>query len=199
MILGITGGISTGKTTAARVVSQSGVRIIDCDEVSHYLTDYDATVLTAIYEHFGSRVFRPYGSLDRTALGRIVFSDDRERRTLEQILHPPIKAVVQANIETAHAYDEPLVVVAPLLIEANMTGDVDRLWVITCSPERQLERLCARSGIEVEEARTWIASQMSLEEKEKYADTVIYNDGTLEEFREAVARAWDAFVADSEH
>jgi len=199
MILGITGGISTGKTTAARVVAQSGVRIIDCDEVSHYLTDYDATVLTAIYEHFGSQVFRPYGSLDRTALGRIVFSTEAERRTLEQILHPPIKAVVQANIETAHAYSEPLVVVAPLLIEANMVGDMDRLWVISCSPERQLERLCGRSGIEVEEARTWIASQMSLEEKEKYADTVIYNDGTLEEFKEAVARAWDVFVADSEH
>lgn len=196
MILGITGGISTGKTSAADVVARSGVRIIDCDEISHYLTCYDPTILSAIYEHFGSRVFHRYGQLKRSELSAIIFTDEQERQALERILHPPIKAVVQANIETALDHDEPLVVVAPLMIEAGMTGQVDRLWVVACSAERQLDRLCRRSGIDAERAQQWIAAQMPLEEKEKYADTVIRNDGSLEEFQAAVAREWDALVAE---
>jgi dephospho-CoA kinase len=196
MILGITGGISTGKTTAADVVARSGVRVIDCDEISHYLTGYDPTILSAIYEHFGSRVFQRYGQLRRAELSTIIFTDEKEKQALERILHPPIKAVVQANIETALDHDEPLVVVAPLLIEAGMTGQVDRLWVVACTAERQLERLCRRSGIDAERARQWIAAQMPLEEKEKYADTVIRSDGSLEEFQATVAREWDALVAE---
>jgi dephospho-CoA kinase len=196
MILGITGGISTGKSTAADVVAQSGVRVIDCDEISRYLTSYDSRILTAIYEHFGTRVFQPFGQLKRPDLASIVFNDERERRALERILHPTIKAIVQENIETALDHSEPLVVVAPLLIEAGMAGQMDRLWVIACSPENQLIRLCRRSGIDPDEGRKRIAAQMSIDEKEKYADTVIRNDGTLEEFQAAVAREWAALVAE---
>lgn len=196
MILGITGGISTGKSTAAAVVANSGVRIIDCDEISRYLTSYDTTILTAIYEHFGSRVFKRFGQLKRTVLAQIVFADDRERQALERILHPSIKAIVQANIETALDHNEPLVIVAPLLIEAGMAGQMDRLWVVSCSPENQLLRLCRRAGITPAEAQLWIAAQMSIEEKEKYADTVIRNDGTIEEFQADVANEWAALVAE---
>jgi dephospho-CoA kinase len=196
MILGVTGGISTGKSTAADVIAKSGVRIIDCDEVSRYLTSYDPTVLTAIYEHFGSKVFHRFGQLRRAELARIVFSDEQERRALERILHPQIKAVVLSNIETAMDHDEPLVIAAPLLIEAGMAGLMDRLWVISCSPENQLIRLCQRSGITQDQARIWINAQMSLEEKEKYADTVIRNDGAIEDFRATVAQEWDALVAE---
>jgi dephospho-CoA kinase len=196
MILGVTGGISTGKSTAADVIAKSGVRIIDCDEVSRYLTSYDPTILIAIFEHFGSRVFHRFGQLKRDEMARIVMNDEVERRVLERIMHPPIKAVVLANIETALDHDEPLVIAAPLLIEAGMAGLVDRLWVISCSPENQLARLCQRSGIAPEDARAWIEAQMSLQEKEKYADTVIRNDGAIDDFRAAVAQEWDALVAE---
>lgn len=196
MILGITGGISTGKSTAADVIARSGVRIIDCDEISRYLTNYDPTILTALFEHFGSRVFHRYGQLKRAELASIVFNDDRERMVLERILHPTIKATVLANIETAIDHEEPIVVVAPLLIEAGMAGMMDRLWVVTCSPENQIARLCQRAGITTEQALKWINAQMSLDEKEKYADTVIRNDGPIEDFRAAVAREWDALVTE---
>jgi len=196
MILGVTGGISTGKTTAALEIAKSGVRIIDCDDISHYLTSYDPTVLTAISAHFGAQVFKPYGALNRAVLAGIVFNDEQKRRALERILHPLIKAVVCANTEAAEASDEPLVVVAPLLIEAGMAGDMDRLWVISCSPENQLKRLLQRSSVDPEQAQKWIAAQMPLAEKEKYADTIIRNDGTQEEFRAAVAHHWEAFLAE---
>jgi dephospho-CoA kinase len=196
MILGITGGISTGKSTAADVIAKSGVRIIDCDEISRYLTNYDATILTALFEHFGSRVFHRFGQLRRAELANIVFDDDHERQVLERILHPSIKATVLANIETAIDHDEPIVIVAPLLIEAGMAGMMDRLWVVTCSSDNQIKRLCQRAGITPEQALKWTNAQMSLEEKEKYADTVIRNDGAIDEFRAKVALEWDALVAE---
>lgn len=195
MILGITGGISTGKSTAARVVARAGGRIIDCDEISHYLSNYDPGVLLAIRNRFGGGVFGEHGALDRVALAKLVFADAAERAALEQILHPPIITVVQTNIRDARARREPLVVVAPLLIEAGMTGDVDWLWVVSCTPEHQLQRLCERTRVEAAEARSWIEAQMPLEVKEKQANVVLRNDGTIEEFETAVAREWEAFLA----
>lgn len=194
MIVGITGGISTGKSTAAGVIARQGVKITDCDEISHFLTTYETSIITAIREHFGDRVYHDYGALNRAALADIVFTDEAEKKALERILHPPIKAWVRANIDLAEELEQPLVVVAPLLIEAGMTTDVDKLWVVTCSEENQLKRLCSRAGISEDTARTWIKAQMSLNEKEKYADHVLRNDGSIEEFTTQVGAAWDALV-----
>ncbi len=194
MIVGITGGISTGKSTAAGVIAQQGVKVVDCDEISHFLTTYETSIITAIREHFGEDVFFEHGALNRAALADVVFNDEIERKALERILHPPIKAWVRANVELAEEQEKPLVVVAPLLIEAGMTTDVDVLWVVTCSAENQLKRLCKRAGIVEEKARTWIEAQMSLTEKAKYADHVISNDGSIEEFTTEVGAAWDALA-----
>jgi dephospho-CoA kinase len=194
MIVGITGGISTGKSTAAAEIARQGVKIVDCDEISHFLTTYETSIITAIREHFGNDVFHEHGALKRAALADIVFTDEAEKKALERILHPPIKAWVRANIDLAEELEQPLVVVAPLLIEAGMTTDVDKLWVVTCSAENQLKRLCARAHISEETARTWIDAQMSLNEKEKYADHVLRNDGSIEEFTTQVGAAWDALV-----
>lgn len=190
MIVGITGGISTGKSTAAAVIARQGVKVVDCDEIAHFLTTYETSIITAIHEHFGDQVFHPLGALNRVALGDIVFSNDLERKALERILHPPIKAWVRANIELAEEREQPLVVVAPLLIEAGMTTDVDQLWVVSCSAENQLRRLCARAGISEQKARTWIDAQMSLTEKEKYADLVLTNDAAIDDFTANVGTAW---------
>jgi dephospho-CoA kinase len=194
MIVGITGGISTGKSTAAAVIASRGVKICDCDEIAHFLTTYETSIITAIREHFGDQVFHEYGSLNRAALADIVFTDETEKKALERILHPPIKAWVRANVDLAEELEQPLVVVAPLLIEAGMTTDVDKLWVVTCSAENQLIRLCKRAVIDERNARTWIDAQMSLAEKEKYADHVLRNDGSIEDFKTEVGAAWDALV-----
>lgn len=195
MILGITGGISTGKSTAADVIGKKGVRVIDCDEISNFLTSYETSVINAVYEHFGPAVFHEKGALNKAALAKVVFTDESERAVLERILHPPIKAWVRANIEVASEMGFPIVVVAPLLVEAGMTTDVDALWVISCSDDHQLQRLCNRSGLSESEARTWVNAQMSLSEKAKYADTVIRNDGTIDELKLEVEKAWDELVS----
>lgn len=192
MIIGITGGISTGKSTAAEVIAATGVRIIDCDEISHYLTNYDANVLTAIRAHFGSRVFHRGGALNRSELASIVFSNHTERLMLEHILHPKIIGQVRENCISADGFGEPLVVVAPLLIEAGMQKDVDVVWVISCEPEIQIERLCQRANITPEKARRWIEAQMPLEDKERVADKVIENNGTVEEFTAKIAAEWQS-------
>jgi dephospho-CoA kinase len=195
MILGVTGGIGTGKTTAAQVLARNGVRVIDCDEIARYLTVYDPTVLDAIAAHFGTKVFFAGGALNRAALAEVVFQDGLERHALEQVLHPPIMAVVRSSCAAARAAGYPAVVVAPLLIEAGMAGDVDRVWVVSCSEQVQIERLLKYRGISETEARQRIGAQMKLAEKEQYADLVIRNDNSVEEFEAAVQRAWEAFVA----
>lgn len=194
MILGITGGICTGKTTAASVLVGKGARVVDCDEISHYLSAYDTAVQTAIREHFGENVFFGLGALNRPVLANVVFADDQEREALERILHPPIKAVVQANIELCEKLGMHLVVVAPLLIEAGMTSLMDRLWLITCAAEAQLNRLCQRAGIDHEDAKLRIEAQMALEQKEKYADAVILNDGRMDDFKNNVEKQWNIFL-----
>lgn len=197
MILGVTGRICTGKTTAAKVLESNGVRVVDCDEISHYLSGYDPVVQTGIRDHFGAKVFFALGALNRRALANVVFADDRERIALEQILHPPIRAVVQDNIELCQKLKLHLVVVAPLLIEAGMTFMLDRLWVISCPVEAQISRLCRRAGIGPEEAQRWIGAQMAFVEQQKLADLVIPNEGDISDFKQNVKQQWEIFLAQS--
>ena len=190
MILGITGGICAGKSTAARVIACLGVRIIDCDEISHHLTAYEPGILEAIRTGFGPAVFQQGGALDRVALASTIFSEEARRRQLETILHPPIKTMVAANIDYARQSRQPLVVVAPLLIEAGLQALVDHLWVISCTPEHQLERLAQRRNVGRDQAQRWIDAQLPMEQKEKHADSVLRNDGSVQEFEQEVLHQW---------
>lgn len=192
LIIGLTGGICSGKSTVSAAIAALGVRVADSDEISHYLTAYDPMILNAIAERFGSGVFHESGALDRGALGRVVFAGEDERRALEQILHPPIIEVLKCNIDWARQARKPLLVVVPLLIEAGLQSLVDRVWVVVCSRNNQLNRLMERGGKSSVEAGKWIDAQMALEEKKKLADTVIENDGTIDELKEAVRREWQA-------
>lgn len=192
MILGITGGICAGKSTATGVIDRLGVRIIDCDEVSHHLTKCEPSILEAIRAAFGPAVFHEGGALDRAALAALIFDEQPKRRQLENILHPPIKNVAVANVDYARRSGQPLVVVAPLLIEAGLQSLVDHLWVISCTPEHQLERLHRRRNVGRDQAQRWIDAQLPMEQKEKQADTVLRNDGSVEEFEQEVLLQWRA-------
>lgn len=196
MILGLTGGICTGKTTAAQVLAKLGVRIVDADEISHFLTTYEPAVLQAIRVRFGGVVFHPYGALNRAALGDIVFNDEYERKALEAILHPPILAIQRDAMEYARTEGYPLVVVAPLMFEAGVAGEMDRVWVISCTEANQIKRLRERTGLTEDEARRRIATQMSLKVKEQYASRVIHNNASPEELAILIKHAWEAFVAE---
>jgi len=195
MILGLTGGICTGKSVASDVLRTLGARVVDCDEVSHYLAEYDPEILEQIRSTFGPEVFYELGALNRHQLGEVVFRNAKRRQELEEILHPPIIAVVEANIGYARARRQHLVVVVPLLFEAGMQERFDRVWVISASRDRQLERMQARSGIAQQAAEQWLAAQMPLERKEQLADRVLYNNGTIAEFKQLVEQEWQELVA----
>jgi dephospho-CoA kinase len=194
MILGITGGICTGKSVATDVIRSLGVRVVDCDEISHYLSGYDPAILQQIAAALGDEVFQAGGALNRRAVAEIILADPRQRQRLEAILHPPIAQVVDANIAYARGARQHLAISAPLLIEAGLQDRVDHLWVISSTRTRQLERLHDRSGVDAETGEKWIAAQMPLEQKEQHADTVLANNGTLDEFRQLVKQEWHQLV-----
>ena len=194
MILGITGGIATGKSTVTEILAAEGVRVIDADELSHFLTRYDTSVLGSIREVFGPGVFHPAGALDRQALARIAFSDDASRRRLEKIIHPPIVAQIENNIAYSRSVSTPLVVSAPLLFEAGLDTLVEHCWVVSCTADRQISRILERPGMTEAGARARIAAQMPLREKESRAGTVIDNNGSIDDLRNNVLHAWHSII-----
>lgn len=186
MIIGLTGGICSGKSTAASWLAGQGVRIIDADEIARFLTLYSSGILAGIRDHFGESVFHKHGALNRKALASIVFADAAQRQALNTIVHPEVIAIQRENIAYARSLGQNLVLSVPLLIEAGEHTSVDEVWVISCSYENQLTRLMERDGISWQDARARIDSQMPLSEKLRYADRVIENNGTVQQLQDAV-------------
>lgn len=195
-IIGLTGGVATGKSSVARFFEERGVPVIDADQLAREAVRPGSPCLAQLAELFGNGVINPDGTLDRRRVGSIVFGDEEKRRLLEAVLHPEIRHLAEERIARAAAEGQgTLVYMAPLLIEAGVTDRVDEIWVVTVRPEIQLERLMARDGIGPEEAGRIIASQMPLAEKERHGRVVIDNSGTPEETRRLLAAIWDREIA----
>lgn len=190
-VIGLTGGIATGKSSVARLLEEQGAAVIDADLLSREAVRPGSAALERIVALFGPEMLLADGSLDRKRLGRLVFSDSDKRRQLEQITHPAIRRLAEERIrQLARERHRVVFYMAPLLIEAGATDRVDEIWVVTVRPEIQLARLMARDVIDRTEAERIIASQMPLAEKERHARIVIDNSGTLEETRQIVAAIW---------
>ena len=195
-IIGLTGGIATGKTTVARFMEQLGAVVIDADQLSRDVVAPGSLTLAKVAELFGPAVLAADGSLDRQAVRRLVFSDPPKRKQLEAILHPAIKVLSEQRLADAREHGAHVAVyMAPLLIEAGATDRVNEVWVVTLRPEVQLERLMARDRCNREQAEQIIAVQMPLAEKEGYGVVVIDNSGSLEKTREQVRTAWQQRIA----
>ncbi|MDQ3023748.1 MAG: dephospho-CoA kinase [bacterium] len=192
MIIGLTGGIASGKSSAADELARLGARVIDADVIVHYLSSYDPAILASIRATFGDSVFTASGSLDRAAMSRIVFDDAQQRAKLEAILHPPVMAIIKANIAAARSANQDLIVVVPLLFEGGYESLFDEVWVVTVSPEIQIERLMARGGLSSERAISMIAAQQPLGDKELLADRVVDNNGGPAELFQALQNYWEA-------
>lgn len=191
VVIGLTGGIASGKSTVSRILQELGAPVVDADRIVHELESPGTPVLAAIAREFGPGVIRPDGSLDRAALGRIVFADPERRKALEDIVHPAVRREMWAQVERYRAQGQPAVVLdVPLLLEGGLHRQVDQVWVVYVDPATQLARLMARDGLDREQALQRIASQMSLEEKRNWADVVIDNGGTVESTRSQVEAAW---------
>lgn len=181
-IIGLTGGVATGKSTVAGFFSDHGITVIDADAIAREAVLPGSSALLRIIEEFGPEILQPDGTLNRKKLGFIVFNNEEKRRLLESILHPAIKQLAESKIRQAEQEGERVVIyMAPLLIEAGVTDRVDEIWVVSTTEAVQLERLMARDNISREEARRIIESQMPLSEKERFGRVIIDNSGTLEE------------------
>ena len=191
-VIGLTGGIATGKSSVTGFLQECGAVVIDADELSRLAVRPGSAALARIVAAFGSDVLLADGNLDRKRVRALVFSDPQKRRQLEEIIHPEIRRLADEQIEAVAAQGGRVVFyMAPLLIEAGSTDRVDEIWVITLRPEIQLARLMARDGIGREEAQRMIASQMPLAEKERRGRIVIDNSGTPEEMRRVISEIWE--------
>jgi dephospho-CoA kinase len=176
--IGLTGGIASGKSTVARMFCELGAALIDTDEIARAVVAPGEPGLGAVHEAFGPDVIDENGALDRAALRRIVFDNAAERRRLEAILHPLIRAHAVAALREVTA---PYVLVAvPLLVETGFNELVDRVLVVDCPRETQLARLMQRDSMSRETATAMLAAQASREQRLALADDVIDNSGALD-------------------
>ncbi|MCC8015007.1 MAG: dephospho-CoA kinase, partial [Eubacterium sp.] len=174
IVLGITGGSGTGKTTAADVLKKEGAYIIDCDKLAREVVEKGTDGYREVVAFFGSEILAENGSLNRKALGDIVFNDKAKLKRLEEITHSAIKAEVLKRLEAAKNKGVDLVVIdAPLLIEAGLNALTDKIWLFTADFDVRLERISKRDGISLKSAESRFLSQTPAEKLMKFADEVI--------------------------
>lgn len=181
-IIGLTGGIASGKTSVAKLFEAQGALIIDADQITHSLYEKRSDLVKSLTEAFGKEILSPLGKIDRPKLGALVFSNSALRKKLESIVHPIIREEIQKEIEKAKQKKPPLILVeAALLVETEYYKQWDGLIVVKAKAKHQEERLMQRNNYSPEEAKKRIASQTSTDERLKVAHWVIDNSGSLEE------------------
>ena len=191
IVIGLTGGIASGKSVISGMLEQWGAVVIDADKVGHeaFLPDTDAW--REVVAAFGSEILGENREIDRSKLADIVFRDPDALERLNSIMHPLMYRIVERRIESLRDGDVDIVVLeAPLLIEAKWTDLVDQVWVVAAPESAVIDRLCNEKGFTEEQARARINSQMTSAERSKYADMVIENDSDLVSLKEKVEVIW---------
>lgn len=183
-VVGLTGGIGSGKSAVAKAFIELGIEVIDADQLSRDAVAPGSTALDAIAEHFGAHLLNDDGSLDRRALREIVFADNDAKLWLENLLHPLIADLLAAKV--AASQSSYTIVESPLLLETSQKELANRVLVVDVSEEIQVERALARDGGNEETIRAIIASQMSRVKRLEYADDVLNNEDPLETIPEKV-------------
>jgi len=196
MRVALTGGIASGKSLCLARFRELGAVTIDADTLAREVVEPGSPALDAIVSRFGRAILQPDGSLDRAALGAIVFADADARRDLEAIVHPAVYARVRAwfdTVEHADPADRPVAIAEiPLLYETGREDEFDAVVVAACDEATQVARLTARDGVSIDEARRRLAAQWPIDAKRHRADHVIDTSGSEEDTRQAVDRVWRA-------
>ena len=191
-IIGLTGGIGSGKSTVSQYLAELGAVIIDADKVGHEAFKPDTEAWHKVVATFGREILTPGGEIDRKKLGGIVFSQPEALSKLNQIMHPKMRDMMKAQIEGYQQQGVDVVVLeAAVLIEGNWTPLVDEVWVTVASEAAVLERLKKQRGLAEKQTLARIRSQLSDEERLKHADVVINNDGDLDEVKAKVKELWE--------
>jgi dephospho-CoA kinase len=186
MILGLTGGIATGKSTAVATFQQYGFPIVDGDVIAREIVEPNQAGLQAIVATFGSEILHADGTLNRQQLGALIFEDATKRQTLDRLLDPILRQTIQKQIDAASALSPLVIADIPLLYEAAYETMVDEVAVVYIPQDIQLQRLMARNQFSEEEAQQRLASQWSIEEKRQRANIVFDNQGTKAELAQQI-------------
>ncbi len=196
ILLGVTGGIASGKSTVSEILEDLGASLIDLDIIARQVVEPGTPAINNIINYFGKQVLCEDGELDRKKLSNIVFRDMEKRKKLESFTHPPIfeelyKQVDEIVKKTPNAIIQ---VSIPLLIEKNLQFMFDKIVVVYISQEKQVERLSLRDGISKADAANILKSQLPIDEKVGYADFVINNENSIEETRRQVVEMWQELM-----
>jgi dephospho-CoA kinase len=190
LLVGLTGGIGSGKSTVARLLEKRGAVVFDADILARAAVAPGTAGFDRVVERFGPHVLAPGGDLDRDALSGIVFADAAARRELEAIVHPEVLRMFAEGCEEYEGTDRVVVFSAPLLVETGMHTAFDVLIVVSAPVEAQVERLMRERGLSELAVQARIAAQLPLEAKAEAADILVDNEGSLEELEGQVDRAW---------
>jgi len=190
LLVGLTGGIGSGKSTVAGMLEKRGAAVFDADLLAREGVAPGTPGYERVIERFGPNVLGPGGELDREALASIVFADPAARRDLEAIVHPEVRRLFAEGCERYRDTDKVVVFSAPLLVETGMHTAFEVLIVVSTTVETQVERLMRERGMSEAAIRARIAAQLPLEAKAEVADVIIDNEGTLAELEGQVDRVW---------
>ena len=195
LVIGLTGGIGTGKSLVSRILQEHGATIIDADLVGHEAYTPHTETWQVVVDTFGD-VLAEDDQIDRRKLGAIVFSDPKQLEKLNAIMHPRMYKMIEERIQGHQAGGaETIVVEAAILIEAKWTPLVDEVWVTTAPENQVIDRIKGRNNMGEDAARARINSQMSSEERVRHADVSIANDGSMDQLRDTVDGLWDSRVS----
>ena len=191
-LIGLTGGIATGKSTVAGMLARRGAAIIDADELARDVVEPGQPALDAIVRRFGADVLQPDGTLDRAGLGGLVFSDEAARRDLERITHPRIAELMQQRIAESFAHDAPAVIAdIPLLFENRRQDMFEGVLLVWAPRSVQLKRMQERDSLDEAAAESRLAAQMNIDDKRALAGWIIDNSGALSATQRQTDAWWD--------
>jgi dephospho-CoA kinase len=195
-MVGLTGGIGSGKSAVSRLLAEHGAVVVDADLVAREVVEPGTPGLARVVERFGAEVLQADGTLDRAELGRRVFSDPEALQALNAIVHPLVGERTGELLEQARSSRARVLVHdVPLLVENGLAGMYDVVVVVAAAPETQLDRLVRLRGMSEQEAQQRMAAQAPLEDKLAVATHVVHNDGPLEDLAPQVADLWDELTA----
>lgn len=190
-VIGLTGGMGSGKSTVSHLLSELGAVVVDADKVGHEAYQNGTKTWHDLVNAFGQQIVAADGSIDRKKLGAIVFGSPEQLERLNRIVHPRMFEIMKEQIEQCRRQGVKVVVLdAAILFEANWDPLVDEVWVVVASEEAIVARARARTGLPEEQIRSRLRSQMPIEEKMKRATVIIRNDGDMEDLRKKVEELW---------
>lgn len=195
LLVGLTGGIGSGKSTVARMLEERGAVVFDADALAREAVEPGTPGYEQVVQRFGAQILEPGGRIDREALASIVFRDPAARRDLEAIVHPEVRRLFAEGCERYEGTDRVVVFSAPLLVETGMHSAFEVLVVVSTSPHTQVERLMRDRGMSEQKAMARIAAQAPLEAKAELADFLIDNEGGREELDGQIDRLWSQLQA----